>query len=75
MAKKEIASGNVKYCKKCNILCASEGFYKSKNLKSYPDGRIDWCKCCMTQYKKSKKLVDLTVIEKKEPVNFTYTFD
>jgi hypothetical protein len=31
-------------------------FYKSKNSKSYPDGRIEWCKKCMTEYKKKKKI-------------------
>jgi len=31
-----------KYCKKCNVLCSVEKFYKSKNNRSYPDGRIDW---------------------------------
>jgi len=44
-----------KYCRKCNLLFPFSQFYKSKNYKSYPDGRIAWCKGCMSYYKKSKK--------------------
>lgn len=64
-----------KYCRKCNMLCSMEKFYKSKNNKSYPDGRIDWCKSCMSQYKKSKKVYDIKPIYKIEKGNFVFDFD
>ena len=62
-----------KYCKKCNILCPINNFYKSKN-KSYIDGRIDWCKKCMSYYKQKDKKDDMNVyrIEHKE---ITFHFD
>ena len=44
-----------KYCKKCNTLCSIDNFYKSKN-KSYIDGKIDWCKSCVKEYKKRNNI-------------------
>jgi hypothetical protein len=66
---------NLKYCKKCNILCSMEKFYKTKNSKSYPDGRIDWCKSCMSQYKKSKKVNDVKQVYRIEHGLFVFDFD
>jgi len=64
-----------KYCKKCNALCSVERFYKSKNNRSYPDGRIDWCKSCMSEYKKSKKVYDTKPIYKVIKGDITFEFD
>jgi hypothetical protein len=64
-----------KYCKKCNIFCTINKFYKSKNYKSYPDGHIDWCKDCMSYYKKSRKVYDIKPIYKVEKGIFTFEFD
>ena len=53
-----------KYCKKCIRFLDLEDFYKTKN-KSYIDGHIDWCKSCLYEYRKSKK-----VEKKEEPLFF-----
>jgi hypothetical protein len=53
-----------KYCKKCVRFLELEDFYKTKN-KSYIDGHIDWCKLCIYEYRKSKK-----VEKKEEPLFF-----
>ncbi len=66
---------SLKYCKKCNILCSIEKFYKSKNNRAYPDGRIDWCKSCMSQYKKDKKVYDVKPMYRIELGEFTFNFD
>lgn len=52
----------VKYCRNCSELKDIEMFYKSKNVKSYPDNRINWCKSCTKDYKRKNKKVS-------EPVN------
>ena len=53
-----------KYCKKCVKFLDLNNFYKTKN-KSYIDGHIDWCKGCLYDYRKSKK-----VEKKEEPLFF-----
>ena len=53
-----------KYCKKCIRYLELENFYKTKN-KTYIDGHIDWCKSCLYEYRKSKK-----VEKKEEPLFF-----
>ena len=53
-----------KYCKKCIRFLDLQDFYKTKN-KSYIDGHIDWCKSCLYEYRKSKK-----VEKKEEPLFF-----
>jgi hypothetical protein len=68
-------SSAVKYCKKCNTLCSVEKFYKSKNNKSYPDGRIDWCKGCMSEYKKTKKVNDVKNVYKVVEGEIWFHFD
>jgi len=58
-----------------------ENFYKTKNVKSYIDGRIDWCKECLKNYrserrehkKQTKEIIDSGFfIEKRELI---LTFD
>ena len=68
-----------KYCKKCFKFLELENFYKTKNIKTYIDGHIDWCKECLKSYRKNKKVEMETktetpsfYIEKKE---FVMTFD
>lgn len=53
-----------KFCKKCNKFLELLNFYKTKNTKSYIDGHIDWCKSCLYDYRKSKK------VEKKDEIKF-----
>jgi len=64
-----------KYCKKCTMLQPIELFYRTKNNKSYPDGRISWCKNCMKEYKKAKRVIDIKPIYKIENGCFIYEFD
>lgn len=65
----------MKYCKKCNTLCSVKKFYKTKNSKAYPDGTIDWCKTCMSEYKKSKKIKIDKPSYRIEQGIFTFVFD
>jgi len=60
-----------KICKKCNTLCVIGNFYKSKN-KSYLDGRIDWCKKCIKEYKKRPDTKAVYRFELKEVI---FSFD
>ena len=60
-----------KYCKKCNTLCSIDYFYKSKN-KSYVDGRLDWCKKCIKDYKKRPDTKPIYRFELKEVI---FSFD
>lgn len=55
-----------KFCKKCNKLLELIHFYKTKNIRTYLDGHIDWCKECLKVYRKNKKVE----IVNKEQVSF-----
>jgi hypothetical protein len=66
---------DVKYCKKCSVLTPLEYHYKSKNVRSYPDGRIDWCKKCMKEYKKVQKVSSGPPVYKVVSGLFTFDFD
>lgn len=39
-----------KYCEKCHRTMSIKEFYRSNNLKKYPDGYLNQCKKCMTMF-------------------------
>jgi hypothetical protein len=39
-----------KYCEKCHRTMSIKEFYKSNNLKKYPDGYLNRCKKCITMF-------------------------
>lgn len=64
-----------KTCKNCNISLDIDSYYKTINSKAYPDNRINWCKDCMRQYKKEKRVKKEKPCYSIEQVELTMTFD
>lgn len=63
-----------KICRNCNLELDYVNFYKTKN-KSYSDNMLNWCKSCIKEYRKMKRVPvprPEFSIEKKEII---YSFD
>ena len=44
-----------KICRNCNQELETTQFYKTKS-KSYPDSMLNWCKGCIKEYRKEKRV-------------------
>jgi len=63
-----------KICRNCNLDLEFSNFYKTKS-KSYCDSMLNWCKKCIKEYRKERRVYadkPSFVIERKE---ITYSFD
>jgi len=64
-----------KNCRKCSLSKDLSQFYVTKNLRSYPDGHINWCKMCMRGYKKVSEDEIVETPFRIETGKFVMTFD
>jgi hypothetical protein len=63
-----------KICKNCNVEKEPKDYYKTKS-KSYPDSLLNWCKVCIKDYRKERRVYaekPTFTIEKKE---YTFQFN
>ena len=64
----------MKTCSNCNKEKELTEYYKTKN-KSYPTGLLNWCKICVAEYRKERRVLATKPSFKVEVKEITYSFD
>lgn len=64
----------MKICSNCSQEKELQEYYKTKN-KSYPTGLLNWCKKCVAEYRKERRVLAVKPSFKVEVKEITYSFD
>jgi hypothetical protein len=64
----------MKLCRNCNTEQEEIKFYKTKN-KAYPDSLLNWCKSCISEYRKEKRVKVERPFFKVEEKEIIFHFD
>jgi hypothetical protein len=63
-----------KVCRNCSIEKEAKDYYKTKS-KSYPDSMLNWCKICVADYRKERRVLATKPSFKVEVTEITFSFD
>ena len=63
-----------KTCRNCSIEKETKDYYKTKS-KSYADSLLHWCKKCVAEYRKERRVLATKPSFKVELKEITYSFD
>lgn len=63
-----------KTCRNCSVEKDAKDYYKTK-AKSYPDNLLHWCKKCIAEYRKERRVLATKPSFKIELKEIVYSFD